>query len=37
MLYDRSFVVFYLPGMEVDAGGFATAHHNPDLKVVMLE
>lgn len=34
--YERVFVVFYLPGMEVDAGGFATAHHNPELTVKMI-
>lgn len=35
--HERTFVVFYLPGMEVDAGGFATAHHNPELEVNILE
>jgi len=28
--YERMFVCFYLPGMDVDAGAFATAHYNPD-------
>ena len=27
------FICFYLPGMKLDAGAFATAHHNPKLKV----
>jgi len=27
--YERVFVCFYLPGMKVDTGAFATAHHNP--------
>ncbi len=35
--YDRVFVVYYLPGMILDAGGFATAHHNPDMNVVMMK
>ena len=34
--HDRTFVVFYLPGMKVNAGGFATAHHNPTLEVRLL-
>lgn len=35
--HDRTFVAFYLPGMEVGAGAFATAHHNPNLEVNILE
>ena len=35
--HDRTFVTFYLPGMEVGAGAFATAHHNPNLEVSVLE
>lgn len=31
--HKRTFVCFYLPGMTVDAGAWATAHFNPDLKV----
>lgn len=31
--HKRTFVCFYLPDMEVGAGAWATAHHNPDLKV----
>ena len=31
--HDRTFISFYLPGMEVGAGAFATAHHNPSLEV----
>ena len=34
--HDRAFVVFYLPGMVVDSGGFATAHHNRNLEVKIL-
>jgi hypothetical protein len=33
--YERTFITFYLPGMEVGSGGWATAHFNPDLKVVV--
>ncbi|MEE9296503.1 MAG: hypothetical protein V3W34_16285 [Phycisphaerae bacterium] len=32
-VHERTFVLFYLPGMKVDAGAFARAHHNPDLEV----
>ena len=35
--HDRTFVTFYLPGMEVGAGAFATAHHDPNLEVSILE
>lgn len=31
--HERTFVCFYLPGMTVDAGAWATAHFDPDLKV----
>ena len=31
--HKRSFVAFYLPEMEIDAGAFATAHHNPTMDV----
>lgn len=31
--HERTFVVFYLPGMEIGMGAFATAHHLPDLSV----
>lgn len=34
--YARTFIVYYLPGMEVDAGGWATSHFNPDLEVRIL-
>ncbi|MEX1014351.1 MAG: hypothetical protein WDZ80_04290 [Candidatus Paceibacterota bacterium] len=30
----RVFVVFYLPGMEVDAGGWATAHKGEDVRIM---
>ena len=31
--YARTFIVYYLPGMTVDAGGWATSHFNPKLEV----
>lgn len=34
--HDRTFVLFYLPGMVVDAGAFASAHHNPTLEVKII-
>ena len=34
--YERTFIVYYLPGMEPGAGGWATTHFNPDLKVNIL-
>jgi len=30
----KVFVVFYLPGMEVDAGGWATAHKGEDVRIM---
>lgn len=33
---ERSFVLFYLPRMKRNAGAFATAHHNPEMKVELL-
>ena len=35
--HDRSFVLFYLPGMKVGSGAYATAHHNPELEVKVLD
>ncbi|QEW06339.1 hypothetical protein [Nitrincola iocasae] len=35
--HDRTFVAFYLPGMEVGAGAFATAHHDPEMEVRILD
>ena len=32
----RLFIVYYLPDMEIDAGGWATTHFNPDLEVKIL-
>ena len=32
-----TFVLIYLPGMEVGAGAYATAHHDPDLSVDVIE
>lgn len=34
--YDRTFICYYLPGMEVDSGAWATTHFNPDLEVRVL-
>ena len=35
--HDRSFISFYLPGMKVGAGAYATAHHNPTMKVNIMK
>jgi hypothetical protein len=35
--HQRSFVMIYLPDMEVGAGAFATASHNPNLKVNIMK
>jgi hypothetical protein len=32
----RLFIVYYLPDMEIDAGGWATTHFNPNLEVKIL-
>lgn len=34
--YERTFIVYYLPKMEVGAGGWATTNFNPDLEVKIL-
>ena len=34
--YERTFIVYCLPGVEVGAGGWATTHFNPELKVQIL-
>lgn len=34
--YDRTFIAYYLPGMTVDAGAWATTHFNPTLDVRIL-
>ena len=34
--YDRTFMAYYLPGMAVGAGAWATTHFNPDLEVRVL-
>ncbi len=31
--YDRVFIVYYFPGMEVGYGAWATSHFNPNLKI----
>ena len=33
---ERTFIVHYLPGMEVGSGGWATSHFNPNLEVEVL-
>lgn len=35
--YQRAFVIIYLPYMKVNEGGYATAHHQKDLKVKMMD
>ena len=34
--FTRTFIVYYLPGMKVNAGGWATSHFDPNLKVQIL-
>ena len=34
--YDRTFITYYLPGMTVGAGAWATTHFTPDLEVKIL-
>ena len=34
--YDRTFIAYYLPGMTVNAGSWATTHFNPTLDVRIL-
>ena len=34
--YDRTFIVYYLPGVTVGSGGWATTHFNPTLDVRIL-
>lgn len=34
--FDRTFIVYYLPDMKIDAGGWATTHFTPDLEVEVL-
>lgn len=34
--YDGTFIAYYLPGMKVGAGAWATTHFDPDLKVEIL-
>lgn len=35
--YDPFFISYYLPGMEIDAGAYATSHFDPDLSVEIYE
>lgn len=34
--YERTFICYYLPGMEVGSGAWAISHFNPDLEVRIL-
>lgn len=34
--YDRVFICYYLPGMVLNSGAWATSHFNPDLEVRIL-
>jgi hypothetical protein len=34
--YDRTFIAYYLPGMTVGAGAWATTHFDPNLEVLIL-
>jgi hypothetical protein len=34
--FQQTFIVYYVPGMEVGAGGWATTHFNPNLQVRIL-
>lgn len=34
--YERTFIGYYLPSMQIDAGYWATSHYNPDLEVRIL-
>ncbi len=31
--YERTFILYYLPGMEIGAGAWASTHFNPDLEI----
>lgn len=35
--FERVFICYYLPGMEIDAGAWATGHFDPELEVKILE
>ncbi len=37
MIYLRTYIVYYLPGMESGQGGWATSHFNPDLEVRLID
>lgn len=37
MPYLRTYIVYYLPGMESGDGGWATSHFTPDLEVKLLQ
>ena len=36
-VFSNTWVFFILPGMKKDAGAYATAHHNPNMKVEILD
>lgn len=33
--YDRTFILYYLPDMEIDAGAWASSHFDPNLKITI--
>jgi hypothetical protein len=35
--YQRVFITWYLPGMVIDSGAWATTHYNPELKVTIMD
>ena len=37
MIYQRTYIVYYLPGMRSGTGGWATAHFLPDLEVRLID
>src|ERR1039458_10482874 len=34
--YERTFISYYLPGMKVGSGAWATSHFDPDLEICIL-
>lgn len=36
-VFSNTWVFFFLPGMKKDAGAYATGHHNPNMKVEILD
>ncbi|MDA3933986.1 MAG: hypothetical protein PF630_06625 [Gammaproteobacteria bacterium] len=35
--YDRIFIFYYLPGMSIGSGAYATTHYNPNLQIKILQ